>query len=193
MFAVAFRLLFDIKYSKVRLLFILQKVFFLPLLFNFITFVANTLRNTQDRIMKKNKHFPLTEKTDKKLSKSFEDSNMILSKNESNRSFSKMYIHFLYPLIEIDIKNETKIKNILTWGLTVWNKAISESYPNHFHSQNIELIYPLFYAVNNKNLIKKYILRKQTLFNQGAFFIIGYENEWDNKGNMATSLAVLKI
>jgi len=62
--------------------------------------------------MKKNKHFPLTEKTDKKLSKSFEDSNMILSKNESNRGFSKMYIHFLYPLIEIDIKNETKIKNI---------------------------------------------------------------------------------
>jgi hypothetical protein len=192
-FAVALRLLFDTKSLKVRPLFILRTVFFRPLFFNFTTVVAATLRNTQDRKMKKNKHFALTEKTDKKLSKSYEDSNMILSKNESNRSFSKMYIHFLYPLIEIDIKNETKIKNILTWGIMVWNKAVSESYPNHFHSQNIELIYPLFYAVNNKNLIKEYILRKQTLFNQGAFFIIGYENEWDNKGNMATSLAVLEI
>jgi len=150
-------------------------------------------RNLQDTEMKKNKYAALTEKTDKKLSKSFEGSNVILNENKSNRKFSKIFIDFLFPLIEIEIKNKTKTKAILTWGIFVWNKAVSESFPDHFYSKKIETFYPLFYAINNKDLIKEYILRKKNLFIEDDFFIAGCEDEWDNKGNLSISVAVLQI
>jgi len=131
--------------------------------------------------------------SDEKLSKTFENSNFILRKNESNRKFSQIFLDFLKPLIAEYTGNEGSIKNILTWGVMVWNKAVAETFPDHSHSKNIEAIYPLFYAVNNRKVINEYVLRKKVLFKEEAFFVMSYESHWDNKGNMSMSIAVLQI
>ncbi|HEY8657793.1 MAG TPA: hypothetical protein VIL78_02090 [Hanamia sp.] len=143
--------------------------------------------------MKKKDKDALIEITNNRLSTSIGGGNKTLLKNEGSRSFSKTFIDFINPLIENDILDEDKTKAHLTWGLMVWNKAVAESYPNHRTSKNVEEIYPLFFGLNKNPLINEYLLRKHKLFRNDAFFIYSFEVQWDDKGNMAISVAAIQI
>ena len=143
--------------------------------------------------MKKKDRNALIEITNNKLSTSIGDGNKILLKNESSRSFSKTFIDFINPLIENDILDKEKTKAHLTWGLMVWNKAVAESYPDHRTSKNVEEVFYVYMALNKKSLINEFLLRKQTLFGNDTFFIHSFETHWDDKGNMAISVAAIKI
>lgn len=132
--------------------------------------------------------------TNEKLKQAFEGTNHKLNNNVSKRKFSEIFISFISPRIDFKKDDEEQIKSVLNWGAFVWNIAVAEKFPEHPHSETMNVLLPIFNATTkDKDLISKFILRKEKIFSNDDFFIMHYEIVFDKKRNMSTSVAVLQI
>lgn len=112
--------------------------------------------------------------------------------NLGKRKYSEIFMTFIKPRID-QAKAIGDVNSILEWGRIVWNKAVTESYPNHGQSKAAGLGYFLFSTFNEEPLINEYMLRKHQLFEKDAFLIDSFETIFDERGIMSISMAVLPI
>jgi hypothetical protein len=151
-------------------------------------------KENNQRTLKENQIIELERQTDTKLKQAFEGTNHTLINNESNRKFSEIFMSFIKPRFDLVRNDEEQVKRILNWGAFVWNMVVAEDFPEHAHSETIRILLPVFKATTiDKDLLNNFILRKKTGFGNSNFFIIHFETQFDKKGNISISVAVLQI
>jgi hypothetical protein len=144
--------------------------------------------------MKKKLRIELENQTNARLKQSFESTNHTLNKNESKRKFSEIFMSFILPRIDLQHDTEEQVNKVLSWGAFVWNMVVADDFPEHSHSETINILTPVFKATStDKDLLNKYILRKKIEFSDDNFFIMHFETQFDKKRNISTSIAVLQI
>jgi hypothetical protein len=142
--------------------------------------------------MKRKEHYEkMLESTDAELKKSFKNSKITLINNPKPIKYSEIFHKFMGPLIKVVIDDEESIKGILAWGQLIWNKAVADKFPENSKSKDVKRIFPLFEAsFGDHSLIKKFINRKNKLFNDADFFILKQTSLLDNRGGLSISVAV---
>jgi hypothetical protein len=143
---------------------------------------------------KKKQFVELEKQTNEKLKQVFAGTNYTLRNNESKSKFSQIFISFMKPQLDLIRDDNEQVKKILNWGAFVWNMVVADDFPEHSHSETINVLFPIFKATTiDKDLLDKFILRKKTEFRNDNFFIMHFETQFDKNGNLSTSVAVLQI
>ena len=132
--------------------------------------------------------------TDQELKNYFKDSKAKLENHNNPRKYSEIFHEFMSPAINLLLDDEIALKEILDWGLIIWNKGVSEDFPNDPKSKDLELLFPLFKgAYSDKSLIDDFLKRKRELFGNENFFIVKQTSHLGDGGRLAISLAVYVI
>lgn len=113
--------------------------------------------------------------------------------NQNKRKFSDILDDFISPLINYETDTDEQIKTKISWGGMVWNKVMSDEYPEHSFSVSFRGLYPKFLILNpSEELLNAYIHRKKEFFNNDKFFIADYSFQSISDG-FFFSIAVLEI
>ena len=132
-------------------------------------------KKSREKKLRKLAHFNNEGIAMQKLVNKSEERGFQVRKNENKRKFSDILDDFVSPLINYDVDTDEQIKTKISWGALVWNKAMSDEYPEHPFSESFRGLYPRFLQLNpGEELLNAYIRRKKELFNHYKFFIADY-------------------
>ena len=96
-----------------------------------------------------------------------------LLNSKQPKKYSETFYEFMKYAIADSEPNDKSFKQLLSWGGYIWNKGVSEDFPNHPTGRRFDVLFPIFEATfHDKALLKELLLRKRTYFKNASFFLI---------------------
>lgn len=132
--------------------------------------------------------------TNQELTGFFKGSRVKLDNPHKPKKYSKIFHEFLAPAIDEVIDDEEQLKEVLDCGQAIWNRVVSENFPDHPKSINFGVMFTLLKSMfRNKELIEELFARKDEMFADENFFIVKQTALLHSDGRLAISVAVLPV
>jgi len=116
-----------------------------------------------------------------------------VEKQPKQRKYSEIFVEFMKPYT-LNIDSEVELDKTYKFGQIMWNKAVSEAFPENLTSIELENIYYLFLTTfDDKNLISEFLERKNKFFKDYNFFILKLNITLLYYGNSKVDIGVLLL